>query len=74
MSIAFFKKHWFLVGLVLLVGGGLTVGLMIPGEVAEKLEKREGVGAIVASAPGSIGKNRPVSRKYSFNCLRRTPA
>ena len=54
MSIAFFKKHWFLVGLVLLVGGGLTVGLMIPGEVAEKLEKREGVGAIVASAPGWI--------------------
>ena len=27
-----------------------------------------------ASAPGSIGKNRPVSRKSSFNCLRVTPA
>src|SRR5467141_155753 len=28
----------------------------------------------VASAPGSIGKNRPVSRKYSLSCLRVTPA
>ena len=27
-----------------------------------------------ASAPGSIGKNSPVSRRYSFNCLRVTPA
>ena len=32
---AFFKKHWFLVGLVLLVGGGLSVGLMLPGEVVD---------------------------------------
>src|SRR3546814_6667121 len=28
---------------------------------------------IEASAPGSIGKNRPVSRRYSLSCLRRTP-
>ena len=26
-----------------------------------------------ASAPGSMGKNRPVSRRYSLSCLRRTP-
>ena len=51
---AFFKKHWFLVGLVLLVGGGLSVGLMLPGEVVEKLEDREGGGAVLAAAPGWI--------------------
>ena len=28
----------------------------------------------VASAPGSIGKNRPVSRRWSLSCLRVTPA
>src|SRR5690606_35721737 len=27
-----------------------------------------------ASAPGSIGKKRPLSRRYSFSCLRVTPA
>ena len=52
MSIAFFKKHWFLVGLVVLVGGGLSVGLMIPGEIVEKLEKREGIGGALAAARG----------------------
>ncbi len=51
---AFFKKHWFLVGLVLLVGGGLSVGLLLPGEVVEKLENREGGGAVLAAAPGWI--------------------
>ena len=54
MSTAFFKKHWFLVGLVVLVGGGLSVGLMIPGEIVEKLEKREGIGGALAAAPGWI--------------------
>ena len=28
---------------------------------------------MLASAPGSIGKNRPVSRSASFNCLREMP-
>jgi hypothetical protein len=28
---------------------------------------------IEASAPGSIGKNRPVARIYSLSCLRVTP-
>ena len=51
MSIAFFKKHWFLVGLVALVGGGLSVGMALSDETLKRLEGGEGFGAVLADAP-----------------------
>jgi len=51
MPIAFLKKHWFLVGLVALVTGGLSVGMAIPADVLAEWESGNGFGAVVADAP-----------------------
>ncbi len=37
MTVAFLKKHWFLVGLVGLVSSGLGIGVTLPPELAERL-------------------------------------
>ena len=52
MPIAFLKKHWFLVGLVGLVTGGLSVGMAIPADILARWEAgNDGFGAAVADAP-----------------------
>lgn len=51
MSVSFLKKHWFLVGLVALVGGGLSVGMGLPDETLKGLEDGEGIGAVLSDAP-----------------------
>lgn len=37
MTVAFLKKHWFLVALVALVGGGLGIGVTLPPELVDRL-------------------------------------
>ena len=54
VSLTFFRKHWFLVSLVALVGGGLAVGLSLSEATVEALDSPQGAGALLAAAPGWI--------------------
>ncbi len=50
----FFKKHWFLVGLVALVGGGLSLGMTFSDATLKGWEDGRGFGALAYRAPRLI--------------------
>ena len=50
----FFKKHWFLVGLVSLVGGGLSLGMTFSDATLKGWEDGQGFGALAYRAPRLI--------------------
>jgi hypothetical protein len=53
----------------------MTVSRIVPYRTAVvPLARVDAIPPIEASAPGSTGKKRPVSLKYSLSCFRVTPA
>ena len=65
--LTFFGKHWFLVSLVALVGGGLAVGLSLSQETVDALDSQQGAGAFLAAAPGWITRIVLFLMAFSLN-------